>query len=192
MMNAEWSMMNAEWWPLLHRKRQDWIVPQTVNSALLHRKRQDWIHTRLTCRVLSKIQAIYTDPSLFTTHYSDIKTLFHPNREMWSPKKEKRIVAQPNYSLSDIKTLFHPNRELWPSKKEKHTVSQSQSTLHCYLEKDKTELFSISTKNAALLLGKRQDLPVPHPNRDLWKKIDRTVSNSKLKRLIRHQDTISC
>ena len=152
------------------------------------------IHSRLTFRILSKINQyiLNTHYSLFTTHYSNIKTLFHRNRELWPPKKEKRTVAQPNFSLSDIKTLFHPNRELWPPKKEKQAGSQSQRTLHCYLEKDKPELFPISTKISALLHWKRQDLTVLHPNRELWKQIDRTVINSKLKPLIRHQDTISC
>ena len=123
---------------------------------------------------------------------ADIKALLHLNRELWTPKKEKRTVAQPNCLLSDIKTLFHRNRELWPPKKEKQIGSQSQRTLHCYLEKDKPELFPISTKISALLHWKRQDLTVLHPNRELWKQIDRTVINSKLKPLIRHQDTISC
>ena len=98
---------------------------------------------------------------------SDIKTLFHANREQWPPKKKKWTVSQPNCSLSDIKALFHPNRELWTPKKEKLPVSLSQRTLHCYLEKDKPELFSISTQNSALLYWKRQDFTVPHPNREL-------------------------
>ena len=64
--------------------------------------------------------------------------------------------------------------------------------MHCYLEKDKPELFPISTKISALLYWKREDLTVLHPNRELWKQIDRTVINSKLKPLIRTQDSISC
>ena len=42
-----------------------------------------------------------------------------------------------------------------------------QRTLHCYIEKGKTEPFPIWTENSALLHRKRQDSTVPHRKREL-------------------------
>ena len=98
----------------LHQKRQEWTVPHapTKNSALLYRRLRDW-----------------TVPHSL----SDIKTLFHPNRELWPPKKEKLTVFQPNCS------------------------PYQQRTLHCYIENDNTEPFPIPTENSTLLARKRPD-----------------------------------
>ena len=128
---------------------------------LLHQKRQDWTVSHPNSElgdVTSKKARLNRLPSKQWTRCQHRTVI---------TKNKKWTVSQPNCSLSDIKALFHPNRELWIPKKEKLLLSQSQRTMHCYLEKDKPELLSISTQNSALLYWKRQDFIVPHFNREL-------------------------
>ena len=157
----------------------------TENSALSYRKRQNWTFhhpNRELCIVISKKTRLNRCPSeqpnrelWLITSKKKIELL--PTANWGFPHL---------HSLSDIKTLFHPNRELWPPKKEKQTVSQSncsldtrkdqpcleqasqQRTLHCYIEKeDKNEPFLIKTlfhSNRELWLPKKEKRTVCQPN----------------------------
>ena len=80
----------------------------------------------------------------------------HPNRELCIDisKKTRRTVAHPNSELCIV-----------ISKQARLNRSQSeQGTLHCYIEKDKTEPFPILTANSALLHQKGRDWIGPHVN----------------------------
>ena len=140
---------------MLHQKRQDWTVPHapTKNSALLYRKLRDW-----------------TVPHSL----SDIKTLFHPNRELWPPKKEKRTVSQPNcslYTTKDQPCLEH---------------ASLQRTLLCVIEKDDRTVI-----NSKLKCPIRQQDMISSQQR-LWlpKMENRTVSQANC--LLFHPNREQC
>ena len=139
-------------------------------------------------------QSIYTEHSLFTIHYSPLKhqdTISSQQRTVSAKKGKTDCSPTKLFTFRHQDTISSQQRTV-TTKKGKTDWSQSQRTLHCYLEKDKTEQFPLSTKISALLHWKRQDLTVLHPNRELWKQVGRTVINSKPKPLIRTQDSISC
>ena len=147
-------------------KTESFPIP-TENSALLHQKRQDWTvphANKELCIVISKKTRLNRSPSQQRTLHCYIE----------EDKTEPLPIRTENSALLYRKrqdwTVSHLNSELGAVTSKKTRLNRSpsqQRTLHCYLEKDKTELFRISTKNSALLHRKRQDWTVPHPNREL-------------------------
>ena len=63
------------------------------------------------------------------------------------------------------------------------TFPSQQRTMHCHIEKDKTEPFPIPIENSVLSYWKRQDWTVPHAKWELWivnrKRQDWIVPHSK-------------
>ena len=113
---------------------------------------------------ISKVRLI---KSLILLSHSHSLTLSHSHiskrqhRTVTHPKRELCIVI----SKKTRRTVAHPNSELCIviSKKARLNRSQSeQGTLHCYIEKDKTEPFPILTANSALLHQKKRDWIGPH------------------------------
>ena len=137
------------------------------NSGLLYRKRQDWIvphPNRELCFVISKKTRPNLSPSQQRTLHCYIKK--DKTEPFPMPTKNSALL----YRKRQDWTVPHHNRELCIviSKKTRlNRCPSEQRTLHCYIEKGKTEPFPIRTENSALLHRKRQDWTVPHPNREL-------------------------
>ena len=162
---------------------------RTENSALSYRKRQDWTvphANRELCIVISKKTRLNRSPSQKRTldcyiEKDKTESFLIPteNSALLYRKRQDWIFPHPNRELCIVtskKTRL--NRSPWqqrtrPSKHVIHfesitKVRPQQRTLHCHIEKDKTEPFPIPIENSVLLYRKRQDWTVLLPKRELW------------------------
>ena len=126
--------------------------------------------------------------------------VLHPNRELCidieRDKKESCLIPTEDsswlYRNRQDWTVPHPNREfriVIPKKTKLKRIPSQQRTLHCHIEKDKTEPFPIPIENSVLLHRKRQDWTVPHPKRELWIVISK---KTRLNRSPSQQRTLLC
>ena len=117
----------------------------TANSALLYRKRQDWTvpnPNREHCHCY--IEKDWTEPCSIPTANSAL--LY------------RKIQEKPLPLRTESSALIYRKRQNW-------IVAQSeQRTLHCYIEKDKTEPFLLPNRELCFIMSTKKWRTVAHSN----------------------------
>ena len=136
--------------------RLTFMILSKINSSLLQDEKTVFIPTSYAIENTASVYVTKgkTEPFSIPTDW----TVAHLNTDLGVVTSKKTKLNRSPSQQKNLHYYSHLNTELGVVTSNKTKMNRSpsqQKTLHCYFEKEKTELFAISTKKSSLIHRKR-------------------------------------